>query len=357
MTARKSEAWETGPPPEMPPFADVVSIAPEPPKPIAPPLKIWSPAEIWAPLPPPDYVVGGILVRSAVAMICATGSSLKTWALADLAIATATGTPWLGRFPCKLGPTLIVDWESGDYELRRRLQRIAAGRGLVGPVQGVEFITMPSLFFGSSDFPAHMVSLAKERSLIQFDSLAAGSAGADENDARFAHGLNVLKAIATETGCTFVVLHHSRKAQSGPGMVDAREMPRGTGALFAAVDVVLQLTRASDDAFRVEQTKARGGKAVDPFILRVDDVGEGASLVRALDPEAEDAGRMSEPLEQAKARVLRVLAAHHDLQSKNEVFRRAKGTKGTVLEAIDELVERKLIQIVDGCFRLASEVP
>jgi len=323
-------------------------------------LRVWTPEEIWAPLPPPDYLVDGLLVRGSLALIVAYGSSFKTWLLEDAALAVATGELWLGRFPTRQGAALFVDFESGEFELRRRAHRIAAGRGFAVPVAGFAFVTMPPLSLAQDEFYAALLPLAEKYKLIGIDSLAAGSGGIDENDSRFAVSLQRLKAIAAETGCVIVLLHHSRKgAPGGTSDGDEREMVRGTSAIFNACDVVLQLVRSDDGAFTCRQTKARGGKAVEPFVVRVEDVGTAGTVVAASDVAAtEEAAeaKAADKFNAVKARVVRLLAADKDIRSANEIFKRLKGTRKTVLDAVEELEERGTISKAEGVYRLASEV-
>lgn len=321
-------------------------------------FKVWTPEEIWAPLPDPEYAIGGVLLKGNLALICAYGSSLKSWLEIDLLVATGLGAMWLEMFPCEPGPVLLVDWESGDWESRRRFQAVAKARGVVGPVAGVHMISLPAFFFTSVDFEAVIRDLAKVYRLICFDTLSAGSPDVEENDTRFAGGLNILKRIGPEMGCTFVVLHHARKGKSdGPG--DDREAVRGSGAIFAAADVVLQLFKKDDGGFLVKQTKARGGKAIEAFVVRVDDVQAGGVRVYGLPAEAEtereDLG-VAGALALARRRVLTLLAAEKDLKSKNAVFRRVKGAKKAVFNALDDLLESGLVVVHDGAFRLSSEV-
>jgi hypothetical protein len=325
----------------------------------APPFKVWTPEEIWEPLPPVEYAIGGLVPRTSLVLTVAYGSSLKTWMMTDLVVAKALGEAWLGKFPCEPGAVLFFDWESGDHELRRRLQRVSAARGHVGPVAGVSMVTMPDLFFNSGAFEEQVTELARPRAVVVFDSLAAGTVDVDENDARFAQGLQTLKRIATKTGCTFIVLHHSRKQPPQGKDADARESPRGTGAIFAACDVVLHLTRAEEGAMLVTQTKARAGKAIEPFTVRVEDVGPDATRVFAGDapvPGDDDAFAPGDALQRAKATILRVLGRDHDVTSMSELARRVSGRKQTVKDALEELTARSIVTHHGGCFRLASEV-
>lgn len=350
----------------LPPLS---SVPPPSGQQVVPPerYKIWTPTEIYAPIPPPEYVIAPLLRKANLALVVAFGSSLKTWAMVNAATAVATGTRFLDRFECPVaGETLIVDWESGDEELRRRLQADAVARAVPMPVPGVTFVTMPNLFFTSDDFEVEITKLAEGKKLVQLDSLAAGSTDVEENDARFAQPLQVMKRVATKTGTSFVLLHHSRK--EGPeGVGDERQSVRGSGAIFAAADVVLSLRRPKkgpDGAFEVRQTKARGGKAVDPFLLRVEDLEEGGTRTYATellgedDPElaAQETRTNLETLERVKAQIIHALAARHDLRSKNGIADVVRARKATFLAAFGELELSQIVVKHEGCFRLRSEV-
>ena len=317
------------------------------------PFKIWTADEIFAPLEPPDYAVDKLLVRGSLALLVAKGSSSKTWIAVDLAIASAMGDKWLG-FQCAKGRALIVDWESGSYELRRRYHMITQGH-LATRVEGADFVTMSKeLLFTTKNFEKHIMDLADEYELIVFDSLAAGSVGLDENDVRFAASLNTLKGICEKTKCTMLVLHHARKGQGED--TDPRDAVRGSGAIFAAADVILQLG-SSKGTTRLFQTKARGGKAIDPLTVELEDITSNAIVVRA--NEVDDlpkAGSVSSKLDSAKRELIELLGVERGLTSKNELCRRVKSRKTTTLDALAELTERKVVVISDGVYRLASDV-
>lgn len=322
----------------------------------APTFKIWTAADIWKPIEAPDYLMDGLLVRGSLALIVAYGASLKTWMLEDAWMSVGTGAPWLGRFATKQTPALIVDFESGDYELRRRAHRLARGREIQIPIEGCAFVTMPALSLADEAFFAALRPLAEQYGFIGIDSLAAGSGGIDENDARFATSLNRLKAIAAETGCVIVVLHHTKKG--GGEDTDQREMVRGSSAIFNACDVVLQMTRKGD-GFLVQQTKARGGKSVETFVVKVQDTGPDSTVVDAGNvPDAGDEGvaNACQAIDKAKRAILTLLASEHGLTSKTQVWNRISGTKGVKVKALKELEESSLVVEHGGAWRLASEV-
>ena len=86
----------------------------------------------WNSTPPPiDWAVKDYYARSSVYIVFAKGGSLKTWFVMDAAMAVATGRPWLGHIPVTQGRSLIVDYESGKNEARRRAHVLGGkGKGL-----------------------------------------------------------------------------------------------------------------------------------------------------------------------------------------------------------------------------------
>lgn len=314
--------------------------------------KLWLPPEIWGPIDPPVYAMSG-LAQGDVGMVCAHGASLKSWMGINAVLAKASGGRWLERFPLDAGPAIYVDNEMGPDECRRRFQVNGRGMGLNGPVDDVALVSMPGFTMQSG--MKEIERLAEGRALMLIDSLAAFSPDAQENEAAFADPLKRLKEIGDRTRCAFLLLHHSRK--SGDGSDDKRERPRGTSALFAACDAVFLLSRHGDGgAFLVEQSKARKGKALEPFVVNIADVEEFAST-RVFASDVEDDPELEESLsalDRAKARIVAVLSyPGSDCKSFNDLFRRAKGQRSTALAAFKELLEHGKVVDKDGKVQLA----
>jgi hypothetical protein len=294
---------------------------------------------IFAPLEDPRYVIGRVVPRSSIVLLAAYGSSSKTWQGIDACISVAAGVPWMGRFVVEQGPTCFVDFESGSYELRRRIQSVARARGLEN-VESVSYVSMPGLYFGDEAFYAAMEQLAQGRALIVLDSLRAASL-VDENDSRIRQGLDRLRVIGERTGCAFIVLVHGKKT-SGPVQVDDRESLRGSSAIFDAADVVLRSVYKKDlERFDVSQVKARVGRPVEPFVVRLLDQ-DGGVLVTAEDmPEEDDAGptkAKGDTWERLRGAVLRTLKDRPGI-GRTELRTRVGGRATTVDAVLLDLIE------------------
>lgn len=315
----------------------------------------WSPEEIYAPIPPIDWLVEGVIPRATVGLIAAYGSSLKSWAALDLLDAIACGRPWLQRFKCGKGRAYLVDFESGSFEVRRRLQAIAQGRGQLDPVQNLGFVSFPPDFLTSPAFITEITRRAERHDVIVIDTLAAGSPGADENDSRFAAPLNLLKGIAEKTGCSFLILHHTRKQRDGE---DEREGTRGTSAIFNALDFELKLFRFKEDgSFTCKQTKARQGKKVDPFLVKILEPAEGRVTVYAeMLTGAQEQVEVEAELNEFKKRLLSIIQATPGLNA-GSIQQRAKKNRDSVLTALREMVKANQILLIDGGYVSPGATP
>lgn len=325
-----------------------------------PPFVLTGPEDIFAPLMAPEYVVEGVLQRGSLSLLSAYGSSGKTWLAVELMLSVATGGRWLGRFPAKRGTATLLDWESGSYELRRRIQRNAIASKLATPVQGIDFASMPSSYLNGADFEERVTRLARERSLVVLDSLRAACPGVDENDSSMREPLDVLHRVGERTGCAFLVIVHAKKVTGTATNVDPRETLRGSSAIFDAADSVFTVTVRKELPLRIDQVKARQGRAVDPFEVTIEDRGEGTAVLAhdlgTVSDEAESTSA-TKALADAKQRIITLLAKDHDIRSKSELARRLPGVwRNNVLAGAKELEERSIIVTHDGALRLRSEV-
>jgi len=309
-------------------------------------VEILGPDAIFAPLEAPDYLVADIIRRGSLTLLGGYGSSGKTWLAIDMMIAVAAGLPWLGRFPSKRGRALFLDWESGAYELRRRFRVVAYGRNITEPLDGVELAPMPRLYLNAPDAEPRLRALAKGRDLVVIDSLRAGSPGVDENDSAMREGLDRIKAVAERTGCAFVVLAHAKKTSGSATKIDPRETLRGSSAIFDAADTMLVVTYERDKPLRVDQVKARLGRAVEPFGVRIEAVPPAGSAVAVRQCQLEGDEATATPDERFEADCERVLETvrRHPGSGVQALRRRSGMMAARASAAIEELVAKGRIK-------------
>jgi hypothetical protein len=328
---------------------------------IAGPFVLEGPDSIFAPLATTPPVVEGVIREGSLTLVSAYGSTVKTFAMLDMCRAVACGGQWLDRFSCRQGRALFVDYESGSQELRRRLQLLVRGAGLAFPLEGIEFAALPSDYLDTPRIDRPLEALAEGRALLVVDSLRASAPTVDENDSSVRVVLDRLHRIADRTRCAVVVIVHAKKSSPG-SQVDEREMLRGSSAIFDAADGVFTFVRIEGRGIRVRHVKNRqGGRTIDPFLFRIEDVANGGVVLTSEDEEPRDAPARPPPLLAAKTAILRLLAREHHLESRNDVAKaldgnRGAGARGVRFEALRALEVEGLVVFADGAFRLKSEV-
>ncbi len=219
------------------------------------------------PLPEPKYIVQDVVPDDTVGMIVAKGSSLKTWMALSLGIAVATGEQWLGRFAVEQGHVLIVDFESGSWQLRHRAQKLGAY-----DTPGLGHAAFPNGRIDDPRFWSKLAKLVKARAvrLVIVDSFAAGAPGVDENDAKAASPLNYAATLSNATGASVLFIHHAKKGEGG----DERDLVRGTGAIYAALDWAVTMIPQDENRTRMLVRNIKPwGKRPDDFGLLLSDSG------------------------------------------------------------------------------------
>lgn len=97
-------------------------------------LEIISVTELFAQvrdMPPPRWLARPVWPADAYGVLAAEWKAGKTWAELDLVVSVASGTPWMGVYPVERhGPVLVFLGEGGKRKMLRRLEAIAAAKGL-----------------------------------------------------------------------------------------------------------------------------------------------------------------------------------------------------------------------------------
>lgn len=178
------------------------------------------------PIEPPRYLVERLIPIDTVGMFVAMGSSLKTWTALSISTAVAKGEPWLGEYATRKGRALVVDYESGLYELRRRVHLLERGGRLVD----LGAWPFPDARIDDPAFWNRLTEI-EGLTLVTIDSLSAGAPGVDENDARASTPLKLAARFSEAVHACVLFIHHAKKDDS-----DDRKMMRGTTALYNDCD-------------------------------------------------------------------------------------------------------------------------
>ncbi len=221
-------------------------------------------------LKPP--VIEGLLREGETMNIIAPPKMGKSWMVLDLAIAVATGRPWLGRFGTVPGDVLILDAELHSETSAARIPKVATARR--APAHYAERVHIENFRGRLTDIhqlASYFQSIEPGRfRMIVVDALYRFlPAGASENDnAALARVYNAIDRYAEELQCAFVLIHHASKGnQSGKGVTD---VGAGAGAQSRATDTHLVLREHEEKGAVVLDAAVRSWKPIDPVCLRFD---------------------------------------------------------------------------------------
>jgi RecA-family ATPase/5S rRNA maturation endonuclease (ribonuclease M5) len=273
----------------------------------------------------------GLLPLGKVGQFIGAGGVSKTMALIQLAIAEATGGTWLGAFDTvAAGRVLVVVGEEDAEEAHRRMYRARratnaptppTGTIVVLPLAGVPCAMLERDDAGNLRDAAFLTWMREwlttngPFALIIFDPLSRfAGPDAEIDNAAATRFIQALESIATLTGATVLVAHHTAKFARRGGAVDA-VAGRGSSALVdgARWQASLGIERLEiDDADARERlgeivvwthTKSNYSRTAATLLLRRD-ADNGGALVPLddLDRELVEAARGRDSTREQKQR-------------------------------------------------------
>ncbi len=271
----------------------------------------------------------GVLPLGKVGQIIAEGGAGKTMLLVQLAVAVATGTPWLGTFDvASPGRVFLALGEEDADEAHRRLFRARRsgnapvppeGSIVVLPLAGVSCAMLERDDRGNlveaSFLPWLREHLASEKDwrLVVVDPLSRfAGPDAETDNAAATRFVQALESIAGATGATTLAAHHTNKLSRGKGPIDGAA-GRGSSALFdgARWQCSLGTERLElDDPETRERlsevvtlavTKSNYSRKPDPIVLRHDrDNGGALVLLDEADAETVAGARGRDPARETR---------------------------------------------------------
>lgn len=217
-------------------------------------------------------LINGILRRGETMNVIAAPKVGKSWLVTDLALAVATGRPWLG-YATERSDVLIIDNELHGETSAHRIPKVASARGMSGD-DHVDHVFVENLRGRLTDLlsmAAYFEQVPVGRyGLIVLDAFYRFlPAGSDENDnGTMASLYNAIDRHADRLGCSFALIHHSSKGnQSGKAVTD---VGAGAGAQSRATDTHLVLRPHEDENAVVLDAAVRSWPPLQAQVLRWD---------------------------------------------------------------------------------------
>lgn len=223
-----------------------------PPPPAKNPRMLHFAYEALEPQPPIEWVVDSLFSEGSLSLVVGEPGCKKTWSMLDLSVCIAVGEIWLD-FATKQAPVLIIDEESGDRRLKRRLGN--ALRGHNAQVDTPLYYTALGGFDLGKPVDAKQIQdliFITGAKFVLIDALVDVMMGRDENAAQFVQPIfHALRTVADNTQAAIVVIHHSAKNGGY----------RGSSAIKGAVDQMLMVeSKPDEDQITFFSDKARDTK-------------------------------------------------------------------------------------------------
>jgi hypothetical protein len=241
-------------------------------------------------------IIEGILAEGLTVLAVGKPMSGKSWFAGELAVALASGTPFMGKFKVPVSRNvLIVDQDSPTDILRERLRQIQRP----GAANRISILSQEGLELDKPDDVRRLgrAMLKSKAHVVIIDSLVSCvSSEFDENRADsvrkvFKKHLKELFSARAFRGRTLVVLHHLRKGPTSSNLDNIR----GSGALVGEADVVFEIYGfGKSGRFVVKPVWKRVRLTGSAFVAEVIDDEDGRKQVRyvedndGLDPLIED---------------------------------------------------------------------
>jgi hypothetical protein len=230
------------------------------------PLRTVHPPELAAEPGGVRWLVEPLWAADAVGLLAGAPKSCKTWLALDLAVSIATRTPCLGSLPVLSdGPVLLYAAEDAQPILRRRLEALAAVRGLSLSELRLTVIVEPTLRLDTNRDQQRLADTlhALRPSFLVLDPLIRLHR-LDENSSRdISILLSYFRQLQREHGIALLLVHHMRKGAAAlPG-----QSLRGSSDLHAWGDTNLYLNRTPDGLLLAIEHRAH--PSPDPILLRL----------------------------------------------------------------------------------------
>lgn len=216
-------------------------------------------------------VIHGLLREGETMNVIASPKIGKSWLVVDLALAVATGCPWLETFETERGDVLIVDNELHQETSANRIPKVMKARGFT--LENVaDRVFVANVRGGLQDIfglANYFQQLQPGRfKLIVLDAFYRFMPkDSDENDnGTMSQVYNHLDGYAARLGCSFVLVHHSSKGnQSGKSVTD---VGAGAGSRSRATDTHLVLRPHEEPDCVVLDAAVRSWPPIEPRVLR-----------------------------------------------------------------------------------------
>jgi len=278
------------------------------------------------------WLVKDLWSEQAVGVIGAEPKSFKTFLALDLAVAVASGTPCLRRFPVsRAGRVLLYAAEDPLDMVRQRLEGICAAAGLNLEGLDIQVITEPTVRLDLEPVRRKLdATVARlQPRLLVLDPFVRLHRIDENASGEVAPLLAYLRELQRRHAVAVLVVHHAKK---GAGAVRAGQTLRGSSEFHAWGDSNLYLRREGDDTVSLT-VEHRAAPSMPPLTLELARPGHGVALQVADQPAVS-----TPPPSSVDDRILSALTGSDRPLSFTELRAQCRTRNATVYERLDALM-------------------
>lgn len=218
--------------------------------------------------PQSPAVIEGVLRRGHKMLLAGPSKAGKSFALIELAVCIASGTPWLSRFGCQRGKVLYINLEVDLASCLHRFRDVCQALEL--PENDISAM-LPNVdvwnLRGYCVDWLHFVDICCSRvrrekyDVVIIDPFYKLNAGSENDAYQMAQFANGLDRIANVNGASVIYCHHHSKGDQG--WKNSMDRASGSGVFARDVDALLDIIelelpperqRAGVTAWRIEGT-------------------------------------------------------------------------------------------------------
>lgn len=214
----------------------------------------------------PELLIDNMLHRGNKMTLGGGSKSMKSWALADLAVSVATGQRWWGNNTVK-GRVLVIDFELQRYFWRERVRSVVEAKGGEKP-HNLDVLSMRGRMADFEMVRRYVMEACDQReySLIILDPIYKCLGGRDENLAGdVASLMNEVEALTLDTGAAVVIAAHYSKGNQAAK--DSLDRISGSGVFARDPDAILAMTKHEDEGSFTVDVTVRNFEPVKPFVV------------------------------------------------------------------------------------------
>lgn len=214
-------------------------------------------------LPTPiDYVLPNMIAGTVGALVSPGGTGKSMLAL-QLAIQIAGGPDFIGLGSFPTGFVAYLPAEDPPAAIHHRLYALGccltkaqqlsiAERLFIQPLNG----QLPNLF--DVKWRDEIKRIANERRLLILDTLRRFHVEDENASGAMSALIGSMEAIAAESGCSIIFLHHTSKGAALLGAGDTQQASRGSSVLVDNIrwqSYLMGMTQSEADYFKVEESQ------------------------------------------------------------------------------------------------------